>query len=94
MLTKHGFFHVIEAATQQEMSLFLSDEKHFFAIVHSEMADKSVLNNLQKSDNGFLFITQPDSPKTMELAVQMGVSHLLSFPFSSQQLVEKIIKYQ
>lgn len=94
MLTKHGFFHVIEAATEEEMKTFLTQEKDFFAIVEAEMADHKVLSVLNERKSGFLFLTKSDSPKTMDLAVQMGVSHLLSFPFSSQQLVEMIIKDQ
>ncbi len=94
MLSKHGFFHVIEAATPEEVSSLMSNEKKFFAIVHSDLAGDSILQTLKKGSNGYLFIAQPGEKRSLDLAVKMGVAHIISFPFPSQHLVEKIMQYQ
>jgi DNA-binding NtrC family response regulator len=90
MLSKHGFFHVIEAATLTEVDSYMASEKKFFAILQSELASSEVLLKLKKGTNGYIFIAQPGEKKTLDLAVKMGVSHVVSFPFPSQHLVEKI----
>ncbi len=94
MLSKHGFFHVLDAGNAEEIFSFMNTEKKFFAIVHMDLADRSIVRALQESEKKHIFISQPDSEKTMILSTQVGVHQILSFPFSSQQLVEKIIKNQ
>lgn len=94
ILTKHGFFHVIEISSEEEMTSAMNAEKKFFAIIHSELASHALYRTLQAGQNGSIFISQNESPKTMEIAVQIGVKNILSFPFSSQQLVDKILKHQ
>jgi DNA-binding response OmpR family regulator len=94
MLSKHGFFHVLDAGNEDEIISFINTEEKFFAIVHMDLAHRAIVKALAESGKKYIFISQPDSEKTMLLASQTGVHQILSFPFSSQQLVEKIIRNQ
>jgi DNA-binding NtrC family response regulator len=90
MLTKHGFFHVIETTQCEETNLFLrSEKKGFFSLIQDHMLDEKILLSLEKQKN-FLIIAQIDKPATIALAARLGVKHFISFPFSSHRLLEKI----
>lgn len=89
MLTKHGFFHLIEAMTPEEVVQLASREKKHFMLIHKDLLNdrvKSLLNGRKH----FLVISPTEDNATLELASRYGVNHLISFPYSSKKLAEKI----
>lgn len=90
MLTKHGFFHLLEAGSPEELISFMGDngKKKFFLIQGSQI-EETLLNKLSMRDD-FIVLAQPESPTTLTLATRLGVEKILSFPFSSEQLYKKI----
>lgn len=87
MLTKHGFFHLIEAQNQEELLPWLNDDQ--FILIHKRLVNDELRNKLSLRKN-FLIIAQADDPQTVDLAAFFGVKHFISFPYSSKGLVEKI----
>lgn len=87
MLTKHGYFHLMEAQSSQEVIQFLSDEQ--FLIIHRNLLNDQIKKLLSQREN-YLIIAQNDEAETVNLAAIFGVKHLISFPYSSKSLVEKI----
>jgi len=86
MLTKNGFFHVVEANSPSEMS-----EKelstHFLVL-----EGKSLVTSMLSDKKNFLIIAQSEDPKTLTQVAVLGPEHFLSFPFSSQRLIGRILK--
>jgi DNA-binding NtrC family response regulator len=87
MLTKHGFFHLVEAHSREEIDLLMEDNQ--FVIIHKNMLNEKLMKKIGQSKN-FLVVCQPDDPKTLTLAAYFGVKHLISFPYSAKSLVDKI----
>ena len=87
MLMKHGYFHLMEANNADEV--VQQWQGNHFVIVHRSLLNRSLKNLLSKRSH-FLVICQPDDPEALTLAAQLGVKHLLSFPYSSSTLIEKI----
>ncbi len=89
MLTKHGFFHIVEATASNEVAVFLEQEtKDFFVLIQSELLNENIIEKIQQKN--FLILAQSNKNETISLAARLGVKYFLSFPFSSQGLVEKI----
>ena len=87
MLTKHEYFHLVEAHSSLETLQLISDEQ--FILIHKNLINekiKSILSHREK----FLVIAQADSTDTVNLSANFGVKHLISFPYTSKSLVEKI----
>ena len=90
MLTKHGFFHVLEAANEEETIHLISQEKKpVFILIQQDVLNAALIEILSKRKD-FIVIGQPDQPQTVALAARLGVKHILNFPFSSLILLEKI----
>lgn len=90
MLTKNGFFHVVEASNAEETNTLMKEEKHpFFTLIQLDNLSEEVLKTLGQNKS-YIIIGQPDDPRTVNMAARLGVKHFLSFPFSSQMLVDKI----
>ena len=87
MLTKHGYFHIVEAHSSQEMLQLISDEQ--FVLIHKNLMNDQIKKILSQRNN-FLIIAQQDSTEMLNLAAHFGVNHLISFPYTSKALVEKI----
>lgn len=87
MLTKHGYFHLMEAHSSQEVIQFLSPEQ--FLIIHKNLLNEPIKKLISQREN-YLIISQNDEAETVNLAAIFGVKHLISFPYSSKSLVEKI----
>lgn len=87
MLTKHGYFHLIEASTADELSQLITNEK--FVLIHKDFITPEIKKVLSQRSK-FLIISQPDSSDTALLATTFGVRHLISFPYTSKTLVTKI----
>ncbi len=90
MLTKHGFFHVLEASNEEEALHYIKTEKKTaFILIQQDVLNSEIINLISLRKN-FVVIGQPDQPKTVTLAARLGVKHILNFPFSSLILLEKI----
>jgi DNA-binding NtrC family response regulator len=90
MLGKHGFFHVLEASTTAEaMHFFESHSEKTLAIIHHGVMNTALLNLLRGKKN-FLVIAQSENENLVNWTAQLGVSHFVSFPFSSKSLLSKI----
>ena len=87
MLTKHGYFHLVEAHSSDEMLQLISDEQ--FVLIHESLVNSKIKKNLSQKRN-FLIIAQQDSSEMINLSANFGVNHLISFPYTSKTLVEKI----
>jgi DNA-binding NtrC family response regulator len=92
MLSKHGFFHVLEASTAEEALSLFSSEKGFYALVNPSILTQDVMGQLIQLKNRYLVIAQSDKEETFNLSVKLGVENFLSFPFSSRKLVEKMTR--
>jgi DNA-binding NtrC family response regulator len=92
MLTRHGFFHLLEASSTEELISFMRDngKKKFFLIQGSQI-EEALLSKLAVRDD-FIVLAQPESEMTLTLATRLGAEKILSFPFSSEQLYKKISK--
>jgi DNA-binding response OmpR family regulator len=88
MLTKHGFFHLLEVSSHQEV-LKLIGKNDFFILIHKDLMTAEIKIQLKERSN-FLIISQADDPETLSLASLYGVDHLISFPYSSENLVNRI----
>jgi len=91
MLTKHGFFHLIEANSSEEVINLAAREKKHFLLIDKKLLDSSV-KELLSTRKRFLVIAQPEDQVTIELASRYGVAHIISFPYSSKRLAEKIMQ--
>lgn len=89
MLTKNGFFHVLEAATANEALEVLRDKKGYFVLIESKALNRDVSETLRKQKNFIIFADNSDA-KTAMLAAEMGVEHVMSYPFHSRKLIDKI----
>lgn len=87
MLTKYGFFHLVEAHSPEEMLQLLTNEQ--FILIHKNLVNEKIKKVLSQRRN-FLIVAQSDAPETVNLAAYFGVKHLISFPYTSKGLVEKI----
>lgn len=87
MLTKHGYFHLLEASTADEFSQLFTNEK--FVLIHKNFITPAIKKVLSQRGK-FLIIAQADSSDTALLATTFGVKHLISFPYTSKTLVTKI----
>jgi CheY-like chemotaxis protein len=87
MLTKHGFFHLVEAHSPEELLQLLTAQQ--FILIHKNLINEKIKKVLSQRSN-FLIIAQADANETFNLAAYFGVKHLISFPYTSKDLVEKI----
>ncbi|MBA2403705.1 MAG: hypothetical protein H0V66_02955 [Bdellovibrionales bacterium] len=87
MLTRYGYFHLVEAQSAEEVLQLLTPEQ--FILIHKNLVIDKVKKVLSQRRN-FLIISQSDNPETVNLSAQYGVKHLISFPYTSKSLVEKI----
>lgn len=90
MLTKHGFFHVLEASNSIELQeMVLREKKNCFILVQASLLDKELIPVLL-SQKDYIIVAQPDDEAALPLVARFGVGHFMSFPFSSQNLLDKI----
>ena len=91
MLTRNGYFHVLEAtSTAEATALIREDRKDIFVLIDSHILEDDVLQILS-SKKHFIVFNHQDDKKTPLLAARLGVRHLMSYPFSSGKLVKKIM---
>lgn len=89
MLTKNGFFHIVEASNSEEALRHLQDRKDYFVIIHSSLLNNE-LSRLISHHKDFLVLANNLQERTVMLAATLGVEHILSFPIHSKKLLEKM----
>lgn len=89
MLTKNGFFHVLEAASASEAKNYLEDKKEYFLLVHAKALSSDLLNSLSQRKS-FIVFSHVEDERTVTLSARLGVEHFMSYPFHSKKLLEKI----
>lgn len=89
MLTKNGFFHIVEASSSTEAIQILREKKEYFVIAHPSLLDSELSQQLSKNRH-FIILANNDKNETAMLAAKLGVNHILSFPFHSRKLMDKI----
>lgn len=89
MLTKNGFFHVIEASHEAEIVQFMKENSDFLVLIEQKMLTNDIITRLKTQKNFIVFANSSDE-KTPLLAATLGVSHVMSYPFHSRKLIDKI----
>lgn len=92
MLTKHGFFHVLEASSTDELiEMMTKEKKNCFVIVQGPFINERFAPLLLEQKD-YIILAQPDDEKSLPLVARFGVRRFMSFPFSSKDLLTKIQK--
>lgn len=89
MLTKNGFFHVVEASNSREAMEFLKAKNDYFVLIDSKVLSPDLSHSLSKQKD-FVIFADSNDPKTATLAARVGVNHIMSYPFHSRKLMDKI----
>ncbi len=90
MLTKLGYYHILEVSSSSKLLESLhGNKKNPIFIIQGELLDEKISKFFHHKKD-LIIISQPQALKTLGLSAQFGVSRLLSFPFSSQILAKKI----
>lgn len=89
MLTKNGFFHVLEAVNANEATEILKNKNDFFVIIEAKALGHEMNSLLQKQKN-FIVFAENSQPETVLLSAKLGVNHVMSYPFHSRKLIDKI----
>jgi CheY-like chemotaxis protein len=89
MLTKNGFFHVIEASSDAEAHAYLRGRSEYLVLVGGTLARGPLLSELQ-SQRDFVVFSDPAGADAPTLAVRLGVAHVMSYPVYSRKLLEKL----
>gem|GEM_PF-1252868 len=89
MLIKNGFFHVLEASSSSEAIAFLQERNDFFVLLSVKEASREMepLLNAQKN---FVIFSEKEHEKIISLTVKFGVDHIMTYPFHSRKLMDKI----
>jgi DNA-binding NtrC family response regulator len=83
MLTKYGFFHVMEANSINDVTE--RDFHSHFVIVEGKNVPSALAGR-----KDFLAVTNAEDPSALSQVARFGTTHFISFPFSSQKLVSKL----
>jgi DNA-binding NtrC family response regulator len=87
MLTKYGYFHLHEAQNSEEV-IDNINESHF-VIIHKSLINPEIKEILLRR-NKFLITSPTLDEETIHLSAIFGVQNIISFPYSSKSLFEKI----
>ncbi len=88
MLTKNGYFHIVEASTEAEAISQLGGRTDFLVLVNGAFASNFLLEKL-RLQRDFVIFADPTHSKTLALAMRFGVEHVMSYPIHSRKLLEK-----
>ncbi len=89
MLTRNGFFHVLEAYNGIEAIELLKDTNNYFVVMSAKELSPELSKALKRQKN-FIVLSNNSDPKTTSLAIDLGVGHMVSYPLQSRKLIEKI----
>lgn len=89
MLTKNGFFHIIETNGPDEASEYFKEKNKYLVLVDSKVITNEMIDYI-KNQKEFLIMADSSEQITIELAVKIGVKHILSYPLYSKKLINKM----
>ncbi len=89
ILTKNGFFHVVEASSLEEAMDYLKIKNEYFVLINAESVTNDSLSILSEQKS-FLVLAENSTPKTISLASKIGVDKILSHPIHTRKLMNKI----
>lgn len=89
MLTRNGFFHVLEAYNTTEAIDILKGKHNYFVVVSAKELSPE-LSIILKNQKNFIVLSNNSDPKTISLSIELGVEHILTYPLQSRKLIEKI----
>lgn len=89
MLTKNGFFHVVEASSESEIMDYLQKGKEYLVLIESRMVSSEIKQILLSQKTFLVFVDQYED-KTVLLSTSLGLSHLISYPIHAKKLMERI----
>ncbi len=88
MLTKNGYFHIVEASNEAEAMGHLGSRTGFLVLVNGAFASDSLLEKV-RSQRDFVIFADPAESLGQSLAMRLGVAHVMSYPVHSRKLLEK-----
>lgn len=89
MLTKNGFFHVVEASSSDEAMEYLKNKKNYFVLMSSNSLTRESIELLPSQKSFLIFVEQSNS-NTIQLASKFGVDKILTLPVHTRKLMNKI----
>lgn len=89
MLTKNGFFHILESANASEALEIMKDRKDYLLLLEAKILNETLISAVANKKNFIIFADQNDN-STLKLAGRLGVEHLMSYPVHSRKLLDKI----
>jgi DNA-binding NtrC family response regulator len=88
MLTKNGYFHIVEASTEVEALGHLGSRTGLLVLVNGALASNSLLEKV-RTQRDFVVFADPSETLGQTLAMRLGVAHVISYPVHSRKLLEK-----
>lgn len=92
MLIKHGFFYLLETGDENVFWKLKENNNEQFILIESELVDRRVQEEFKLRKKSFLVLGQVEDKKTHDLSTIFGVESMMSFPFPSEKLSEKILQ--
>lgn len=92
MLIKHGFFYLLDTGDNEIFWELREKNKKHFILIENNLVDKEIIGQFSTHQSNFLILGQTDEKKTHELSTLFGSNAIMSFPFPSEKLREKIIE--
>lgn len=89
MLTRNGFFHVVEASNTDEAIEYLKIKNEYFVLISANALTNDSLQ-LLADQKSFLVLADNSNPKTIFLASKLGVDKIVSHPIHTRKLMNKI----
>ena len=90
ILTKNGYFYVLEAASIEETKKLLSEVNEKFVIIEMRMINEDI-SSLLVRQNKFLVLADKKNEMIVSKSVILGPEHFLNYPIHSQKLISKMI---
>ncbi|MFA7614937.1 MAG: hypothetical protein WCY48_11935 [Candidatus Caldatribacteriota bacterium] len=92
MLIKHGFFYLLDTGDNEVFWELREKNKKHFVLIENNLVDNKIIEQFTSQESHFLILGQTDEKKTHQLSTLFGTSAIMSFPFPSEKLREKIIE--
>ena len=89
MLTKNGFFHIMEACSEKEAKTYLEGKKNYFVLMDSKLFSIEIFDLLKKQKN-FLILINKSAPDAVTITSKIGLNRILSYPIYSRKIISKI----
>lgn len=90
MLTKNGYFYVLEATSTDEIKKFLSEVNEKFVIIEMRMINEDISSLLQKHQK-YLVLAKKEDDQIIPKSVSLGSENFLNYPIHSQKLISKMV---